>query len=69
MNHPEIARLMVEEHVNDLYREADAARLAAMTRTPGRSVMARLASAVSAARQAIAPRPPVSRPSGTTSRS
>jgi hypothetical protein len=69
MNHPEIARLMVDEHINDLYREAEAARLAAMTRAPGRSVMTRLASALTAARQAVAPKNPLPGQSRTASRS
>jgi hypothetical protein len=69
MNHPEIARLMVEERINDLYREADAARLAALTRAPGRSVMARLMSTLSAARQAVAPRLHLPRQSRSPSRS
>ena len=69
MNHPEIARLMVDEHIHDLYREAEAARLAAMTRAPGRSVMTRLASALTAARQAVAPKNTIPGQSRTASRS
>jgi hypothetical protein len=69
MNHPEIARQIVEEHINDLYREADAARLVSLAREPGRSVMARLASSLRAAREAVAPSSPLPRQPRTSTRS
>lgn len=55
MHHPIIARLLVEDHVDNLYREAQAERLAKMARMPSESMTSRWGSAVGAARQAAAP--------------